>query len=125
MRRNKILAIVLPVILIGVAAYVLLSLTHVDYAAGVNGRVTDSQGKPLESVRVTFRTAKPVYKAITPVREATATTDSLGRFGLGFLSEDGEVPYIVEFQKSGYQTLTLSGAGSGSHHVIMQANLKS
>ena len=57
MRRNKILAIVLPVILIGVAAYV-LSLTHVDYAAGVNGRVTDSQGKPLESVRVTFRTAK-------------------------------------------------------------------
>jgi len=58
MRRNKILAIVLPVILIGVAAYVLLSLTHVDYAAGVNGRVTDSQGKPLESVRVTFRTAK-------------------------------------------------------------------
>jgi hypothetical protein len=122
MRRIRVLAILLPLIVIAVASYVLLSLTHFDYAAGVQGRVTDMQGKPLEGVRITFRTAKPVYKAITPVREATTTTDSLGKFGLGFLSEDGDVPYRVEFQKAGYQTVRLSGSGSGTHHVIMKPN---
>jgi len=111
MRRNKILAIVLPVILIGVAAYVLLSLTHVDYAAGVNGRVTDSQGKPLESVRVTFRTAKPVYKAITRFAKQRPRQTRWAGSALAFSQRTAKFPTQSNFKNLAIRLSRLAAPG--------------
>jgi hypothetical protein len=83
-----------------------------DYVFGAEGLVTDSAGVPLEGVRVLLSVGgnEPAYSAIEPVRERTFLTDARGRFQFVYITHHLDTPYVLRFEKGGYQSQKVESA---------------
>jgi hypothetical protein len=88
------------------------------------GGVVLGDGKPLAGVTVVIETKTAVYKGVSPLRTATITTDGNGRFDFFYLSHASAVPYVLVFEKEGFQGERVSGAAppSQNHQVRLKAN---
>lgn len=93
---------------------------HGDYGFQVSGTVTAQGGGALSGVRVTLALSEPVYKAITPVREAHIRTDDAGNFAFWYLFHLPAPSFSLTFQKRGYKDVVLKDQTLGDDPYLVQ-----
>ena len=74
----------------------------------VSGKVS-TDDKPLAGVLVKLIIDKPVFKAITPVQNASRITDDNGQFDFSYLDDCSPVRYLITFSREGFKEMVLKG----------------
>jgi len=84
------------------------------------GKTVDPGGTPLADVLVTLEIAPADSDEETPIERVETRSDAKGDFSINYIGHWRQASYLLEAQKTGFETVTVEDAGDLKSPVILR-----